>query len=620
MRFRVWAPAHARVELVLEDAGAPPAPPLERDGDGYWTGFVPALSDGARYRYRLDGDGPFPDPASRFQPEGVHGPSQVVDASRFAWSDNGWRGLALEDLVVYELHVGAFTSEGGFGGVAERLPELARLGVSAVELMPLADSPGRRNWGYDGVSLFAPARRYGSPDDLRRLVDRAHALGLALLVDVVYNHLGPDGACLGLFSPGYFDPARQTPWGAAVNLDGPGSEHARGFFIENALHWIHEYHLDGLRLDACHALADGSPRHFLAELQARVRESVADRAVLLIAEDNRNLVSLVRPEPAGGLGLDAVWADDLHHQLHVHLAGDRDGYYADFAGSSADIARTLRDGWFFQGQVSRHFGGPRGTDPTPAEPARFVVCLQNHDQVGNRALGERLHRQVDAAAWRAASALLLLAPETPLLFMGQEWGATSPFLYFTDHSPELGRLVTDGRRREFAGFAAFSDAAARARIPDPQAEATFLESRLDWSERGREPHAGLLRLYQALLALRRELPAARRARGAFEVDAHGEHGIVIDYRSLAAAPARLVVAVWLRGAGGLVLESAADPSGAAPGPPPSWRERLSTEDTRFVSRPRPIGIRPSPARLRLSFARPGAVVLETASLSSPAVR
>jgi maltooligosyltrehalose trehalohydrolase len=616
VRFRVWAPERERVELVLEDAGAAAAPPLERDADGYWSGFAPALAAGARYRYRLDGEGPFPDPASRFQPEGVHGASQVVDASRFAWSDRDWRGVALEDLVVYELHVGSFTPAGSFAGVAARLPELVGLGVTAVELMPLGDFPGNRNWGYDGVDLFAPARCYGTPDDLRRLVEHAHNLGLAVLGDVVYNHLGPDGAYLGLFSPGYFNPAHPTPWGAAVNLDGPASAHARAFFVENALHWIHEYRFDGLRLDACHALVDDSERHFLAELQARARETVTDRQVLVIAEDSRNLVSMVRPESADGWGLDAVWADDLHHQLRVHLAGDRDGYYADFAGSSADIARTLRDGWFFQGQPSRHFGGPRGTDPTPAHPQCFVVCLQNHDQVGNRALGERLHQQIDAAAWRAASTLLLLAPETPLLFMGQEWGASSPFLYFTDHNPQLGRLVTQGRRREFAGFAAFSDPATRERIPDPQAEATFAASRLDWVERECEPHAGQLRLHQALLALRRELTAARRARGAFDVSAHGEDGLVLDYRPLGEAPTRLTVAVWLRGAGGLVLApavAAGADRGAAPAP--SWSERLSTEDARFVADPHPIGVQAGGSGLRVSFARPGAVVL-----SSPAVR
>ena len=605
VRFRVWAPDRERVELVLEASG--PAPELVRDAEGYWGAFVPELPVGALYRYRLDGEGPFPDPASRFQPQGVHGPSSVVDPAAFAWSQPEWKGLDLQELVVYELHVGTFTPEGTFQGAQQRLRYLKDLGVTAIELMPLADFPGRRNWGYDGVDLFAPARAYGEPEDLRRLVDAAHGEGLAVLLDVVYNHLGPDGAYLGLFSPSYFSKTHKTPWGPAVNLDGPASEHVRGFFIENAGHWIHEYRIDGLRLDACHALIDESPRHFLAELQDRVRSSVPDRKVLIVAEDSRNLVHMVRPEAEGGWGLDAVWADDLHHQLRVGMAGDRDGYYADFTGSLEDLARTVQDGWFFQGQTSQHFGGPRGTDPTEAPPRRFVVCLQNHDQVGNRALGERLHHQVDPATWRAASTLLLLGPETPLLFMGQEWGATSPFLFFTDHHADLGPRVTEGRRKEFADFRAFTDPAARARIPDPQAEETFGRGRLQWSEADTEPHAGLRRLYRTLLALRRETRLGSLERDQCRVAALSRRGIAVHLELGGDAGDSLLVVACLRSPGPVDLRSVVGDLGL--GGKATWRRGVSTEERDYVRDPRPPDLDGLASVPRIRFERPGAVVL-----------
>ena len=611
VRFRVFAPERSRVELVWEGGGAPGPPlPLEREDDGHWAAFAEGVGAGTLYRYRLDGEGPFPDPASRFQPLGVHGPSQVVDPASFSWTDSLWRGVGLQQLVVYEAHVGAFTPAGTFAGTAGRLEDLKDLGVTAIELMPLADFPGRRNWGYDGVDLFAPARCYGTPDDLRRLVDRAHGLGLAVLLDVVYNHLGPDGAYLGVFSRRYFSESHQTPWGAAVNLDGPGSPAVRTFFIENALHWVHEYHLDGLRLDACHALLDDSPRHFLAELQERLRASVGDREVLVIAEDSRNLVRMVLPEAEAGWGLDAVWADDLHHQVRVALAGDRDGYYGDFSGSLADVAATVRDGWFFQGQPSPHFGGPRGTDPTPVPPRRFVVCIQNHDQVGNRALGERLHHQVELAVWRAVSALLLLAPETPLLFMGQEWAASSPFLFFTDHNEELGALVTEGRRREFKGFRAFSDPAARERIPDPQAAATFTRSRLDWSETDREPHASVRRLYRALLARRAEWGLGRLERRDYDVAA-SDGSLVL--RVGRPGEGRILAVVRLAGRGRSELEPPRERRRAG-----GWRLALSTEDPAFAGDPMPPEMDLRKPRLLISWQRAGAVVLTDQAGSAPA--
>jgi maltooligosyltrehalose trehalohydrolase len=612
-RFRVWAPTTARVDVVIERPhGALLIQRLEHAPDGTHTGFVEGAGAGDCYRYRLDDAGPYPDPAARFQPNGVHGPSQIIDAQRFSWSDDGWRGVPLHELVAYELHVGTFTPAGTFAGASAQLSYLRDLGVTAIELMPIADFPGRWNWGYDGVCLFAPARCYGTPDELRRLVDHAHKLGLGVLLDVVYNHLGPDGAYAYVFSPYYFSKRHHTPWGDAVNLDGPHSDMVRAFFIENALHWVHEYHLDGLRLDATHALFDDSPRPFLAELAASLRDSVSGREVLLIAEDRRNLARIVRPQADAGWGFDAVWADDFHHQLRRRLAGDNEGYYRDYSGSAADLATTLRQGWFYCGQHSLHFGGPRGTDPNSLAPRQFVISLQNHDQIGNRALGERLHHQIDLAAYRAATVLLLCAPETPLLFMGQEWAASAPFLYFTDHQPELGRLVTEGRRREFAAFSAFTDPLARARIPDPQDPTTFQRSRLDWSN-VTEPHASILRLYRAVLALRRSEPALQSATwSGFEVSPVGAAGLIL--RRTAAASV-LVVAVQLSGAGVLPLVQGGTAAGLELDRAREWKPVLTTEDTAFSPDPKAIRLDLLNAIPTASFERAGAVIL-----SVPVVR
>jgi len=584
-RFRVWAPGARLVEVLVE--GAEPLP-LAPSKSGHHEATLDSVGAGARYRFRIDGAGPFPDPASRSQPEGVHGPSEVVDPYVFRWTDAAWRGLSLDELSVYELHVGAFSPEGTFAGAAARLPHIVELGVTAVELMPVADFPGARNWGYDGVSLFAPARCYGTPDDLRRLVDEAHRLGLGVLLDVVYNHLGPDGNYLGAYGP-YFTARHKTPWGDALNFDGEGSAEVREFFAENALRWIREYHADGLRLDATHAIVDDSPRHVLAEIAERVRRD-AGRPALLVAEDDRNMAALVRPSGAGGYGLDAVWADDLHHQARVRLAGDRDGYFADFEGTSTDLAATLRQGWFYVGQHSGFRDEPRGSDPAGVPLERFVVCLQNHDQVGNRAFGDRLHDGIDAAALRAATALLLLSPETPLLFMGQEWAASSPFLYFTDHEPGLGKLVTEGRRREFSRFRAFADPATRERIPDPQAASTFAASRLRWEELEREPHASVLRLHRALLALRRRELLPRRRR--FEVHAAADGALVLSWGDVFAA-------IRLDGEGDVEV----------PVPGEGLRVLLSTEDAAFAPDPRPVSPSAGRGSVAVPLSRPGAVVL-----------
>jgi maltooligosyltrehalose trehalohydrolase len=605
-RFRVWAPDRARVEVRVTSAAAGETTTTLVAGEaGYFETALDGLAPGDRYQYLLDGQGPFPDPVSRYQPEGVHGPSMLVDPGAFAWSDHDWRGVAPDTLVIYELHVGTFTPTGTFRAAIDRLPHLRDLGITAIELMPVADFPGQRNWGYDGVALFAPARCYGTPDDLRALVDAAHAAGLAVLLDVVYNHVGPDGAYLFTYSPWYFTDLRPSPWGKGVNLDGPFSDEVRAFIVENALHWVHEYHVDGLRLDATHAMHDDGPRHFLAELAARVHAAAAPRQVAVIAEDHRNLAAMVTPEDAGGWGLDGVWADDLHHQVRRALAGDSDGYYADFSGRTADIATTVRQGWFFTGQVSSYLSEPRGTDPAGVPARHFVVCLQNHDQIGNRAFGTRLHDEVPLAAVRAATTLLLTAPQTPLLFMGQEWAATSPFLYFTDHHAELGRLITEGRRHEFSRFAAFHDVDLRQRIPDPQALQTFEASRLAWDERSLQPHAGMLRLHQALLRLRANTPALHGSAGGVRIAEALDEDTLVVVRT--AGPATVVVVVRLRGAGAADLAPTLAPLDTAAAAP--WQVVLSSEDPAFTPDPAPVTVAVSPGGPRLTFQRPSAIIL-----------
>lgn len=502
--FQVWSAAD-RIELLV-DGPVRTTYQLQSRSDGLSEVFVSGLATGTRYGYHIDGQGPFPDPASRFQPDGVHGLSEVVDPS-FPWTDQGFSPRAWNEAVLYELHCGVFTADGTFSAARDHLEHLRGLGITAVELLPLADSPGRRNWGYDGVSLYAPNHNYGRPEDLRAFVNHAHRLGLAVYLDVVYNHFGPDGAYHRLFHPGFYSTRLKTPWGDSLNFDEEHSANTRAFFICNALHWLEEYHIDGFRLDATHTIQDNSAIHFLAEFTEAIHRRAAEmgRSVQVIAEDARNLRTILESPQQGGYGVDAVWADDFHHQVRRALAGDSSGYYADYDGSPASIARTLRNGWFYEGQHSVHHDAPRGTPTGNLDRSRFIICIQNHDQIGNRARGERLHHQIPAHSHRAASALLMLAPETPLLFMGQEWAATAPFQFFTDHNAELGPLVSEGRRREFAHFPEFSDETVRASIPDPQAEETFLRSKLQWTELDRPDHQATLRWYTRIIALRRRI-------------------------------------------------------------------------------------------------------------------
>jgi len=497
--FRVWAPHAQRVDLAIAGRNV-----AMRRGDGGWfEAHDEQAAAGDRYGFALDGAAPLPDPRSPSQPDGVHGLSQVVDHGAFAWNDAGWHGMPLGSAVLYELHAGTFTAEGTFDAAIARLPHLVELGVSAVELMPVAEFPGDRGWGYDGVDLYAPHHAYGGPDGLKRLVDACHAHGLAVVMDVVYNHLGPDGNHLSRFGP-YFTDRYRTPWGEALNLDGPGSGEVRRFLVDNALTWLRDYHCDGLRLDAVHAIVDTSAVHLLEQIAAEVHALQArlGRTLWVIAESDLNDPRLVRSTEAGGLGLDAQWSDDFHHALHAALTGERTGYYCDF-GALSDVATALQRVFVKDGSYSQFRGRVHGRPAGDLPGDRFLGYLQNHDQVGNRAAGERTAALLSPDRLRIGAALVLCAPFVPMLFMGEEWGASTPFQYFTDHrDAALARAVSQGRRSEFASFGWQPED-----VPDPQDPATFARSRLDWSEVEREPHRSLLDWHRRLVALRRTHPA-----------------------------------------------------------------------------------------------------------------
>ena len=502
-RFAVWAPSCDQVDVVLLDPGEAVA--LARGGDGVFAGVVESAGPGRRYRYRLDGGDELPDPATAFQPEGVAGPSEVV-AVWDGWTDAGWRGMPLSDLVLYELHVGTFTPEGTFDAVIPRLADLRELGVTAIELMPVAQFPGARNWGYDGVFPYAVQDSYGGPAGLARLVDAAHAAGLAVCLDCVYNHLGPEGNVLPRFGP-VFTQRYRTPWGAAINMDGPGSDGVRALLIGSALHWLEELHVDGLRLDAVDQIADASATHFLAELADAVAEASgrAGRPLHLIAESDLNDPRTITPRAAGGLGMDAQWSGDLHHSLHTLLTGEDGGYYADFAGRGTRMAaRSLREGFAYTGQPSRYRGRRHGASAAGIDGSRFVVFGQTHDQVGNRMLGDRLAQTAGFEAAKLMAGAVLLSPQVPLLFMGEEHADEAPFPYFTSHAgTELIEAVRRGRAEEFQPFRWAGEP------PDPQAEETFRSAVLHWESRREGGHGQMLGLYRELLRLRRELAPLR---------------------------------------------------------------------------------------------------------------
>jgi maltooligosyltrehalose trehalohydrolase len=515
--FLVWAPSAAEVQLHLVSP-VDKVIPMKRENRGYFSVRVPDLRSGARYFFKINGATNLPDPASRFQPDGVHGPSEVVDTN-FEWTDQGWLGLLLRDYVIYELHVGTFSSEGTFDAVIPYLAELKALGITAIELMPVAQFPGKRNWGYDGVGLYAVQNSYGGPQGLKRLVNAAHGLGMAMILDVVYNHLGPEGNYLEGLAP-YFTDTYKTPWGQALNFDGAHSDGVRHFFIQNALYWQTEFHFDALRLDAVHAIRDISALPFLRELKQKTtaRAEKLNRPFHLIGEMDLNAPRFILPEAQGGYGLDAQWADDFHHCLHVLLTGEQRGYYQDYTGGLDQFAKVWREGYAFTGEYSPYRKAHHGQPSDGALPKQFVVCAQNHDQVGNRMTGDRLSNMVDFESLKLAASCVLLSPFTPLLFMGEEYGETAPFQYMVDHGDkDLLQAVQNGRREEFASFS------WRGEVPDPASEAAFARSRLNHSLREKGDHQKLLRFYRKLLSIRKEYASIRHSeRSDIEVKVQGD--------------------------------------------------------------------------------------------------
>jgi maltooligosyltrehalose trehalohydrolase len=496
----VWAPRAESVELALHDRRIT----MTRDANGWWSADR-VMRDGEQYAYVVDDEGPFPDPRSMFQPFGVHGWSQCVDHNEFPWSDTHWQAPPLASGVVYELHIGTFTPAGTFEGAIARLPYLADLGITHIELMPVCEFSGERGWGYDGVDLFAPHHAYGGPEELKRLVDACHARGLAVILDVVYNHFGPAGNYVGKFGP-YFTHRYNTPWGDAVNLDDAGSGEVRRFFCDNAAMWLRDYHVDGLRLDAVHALIDTSACHFLEQLAGEVDalEAMLGRHLVLIAESDLNDPRVIRARESGGYGVDAQWSDDFHHALHTVVTGERSGYYEDF-GSLAHLATAVQEGFVYTGTHSSHRQRLHGRRLNDIPGWRLIVAAQNHDQIGNRATGERLCHLVSVGRSKIAAALLLTAPFVPMLFQGEEWAASTVFQYFTAHEdPTLAAQVSEGRRREFAVFGWDPST-----VPDPQRRETFERSRLRWDEREQPVHADMLNWYAALIALRQQRPSLR---------------------------------------------------------------------------------------------------------------
>lgn len=522
MRFRLRGPDCAHVSLEL--AGQQNPIPMQAGADGWHEVHVAGVMPGARYRFVLPSGMRVPDPASRYQPEDVHGWSEVVDPGAWRWRDRGWTGRPWKEAVVYEMHVGAFSPEGTFAGAALKLDHLAQLGVTAIQLMPVGDFPGERNWGYDGVQLYAPDACYGRPEDLKEFIDAAHERGMMVFFDVVYNHFGPEGNYLWLYAKDFFTDRHRTPWGPAVNFASPA---VREFVVQNALYWLREYHADGLRLDAVHALHDDGPVHILAELAERVRAAFPERQIHLVLENEENESRWL----ADGL-YTAQWNDDVHHVLHTAVSGERSGYYEEYCGDTAKLGRALAEGFVFQGQVMHYRSRRRGEPSRQLAPTKFVAFLQNHDQIGNRALGDRLAAGWPAKRVRAAAAAYLLAPQIPMLFMGEEWGAQSPFPFFCHFEPQLGEAVREGRLREFARFPEVREAYENNRIPDPQALSTFESAKLRWADLEDPNHAATFDWYRRILECRREwvLPVMDEIRqgGEYAVVAHG--AVVVQWR------------------------------------------------------------------------------------------
>lgn len=573
VHFRVWAPDHRRLSVVIEDPRG--EFPLHPEGNGYFSGLVEVARAGTLYRYLVDGAGPFPDPASRFQPQGVHGPSQVVDPGLFHWTDSAWRGVVLEGQVIYELHIGTFTRTGIFESAAKELPELAAAGMTVIEVMPVAEFPGKFGWGYDGVYQFAPTRLYGQPEDFRRFVDAAHRHGLGVILDVVYNHFGPDGNYISQYARRYFTDKYKNEWGEPINFDGDDAGPVREFFIANAGYWIDEYHVDGLRLDATQQIFDASPEHVVTAVGRQVRAAARGRSTIVVAENEEQDAKLLHPVEQGGYGLDGVWNDDFHHSAIVALTGHNAAYYTDYLGKPQEFISALKWGYLYQGQWYSWQKKRRGRPAFGAKPAAFVHYIENHDQVANSGRGLRLHQLTSPGRFRAMTALLLLGPSTPMLFQGQEFCASAPFQFFADHNPDLAKLVDTGRHKFLAQFPRLALSESQAILAQPSSPQTFERCKLDLSER--QTHASAYALHKDLLRLRREDPTFRAQRpGTLDGAVLGDHAFALRLFGTDGADRLLIVNLGRD----LRLDPAPEPL-LAPPEDRQWRLLWSSDDNRY---------------------------------------
>jgi maltooligosyltrehalose trehalohydrolase len=576
---RVWAPRRKSVELVCirPDGGIGDTATLTREPSGYFSGFIAGLQVGSRYKFRLDGGDAFADPASRYQPQGPHGPSQVVDPSSFTWTDDAWRGLAIDGQVISEIHIGTFSETGTFRGAIEKLDAIADVGITALEIMPVADFGGEFGWGYDGVNLYAPTRLYGTPDDFRALVNASHERGIGIILDVVYNHLGPDGNYLTQFSESYLG-SKPTEWGDAINFDGENSAPVREFIIENAAYWITEFHVDGLRLDATQQIFDQSPNYIVADIVTRARAAAGDRSIVIVGENEPQQVRFVKPQGDGGYGLDALWNDDFHHAAFVAASGKAEAYYSGYTGRAQEFVSAAKYGFLYQGQYYAWQKNRRGTSALHVDPKRFVNYLESHDQVSNLARSRRMHQLTDPARLRALTALLLLLPQTPMLFQGQEFCASAAFPYFAGHKGDLARQVREGRAKFVSQFPSAAAAGAFDILPDPADPRTVEMSRIDWSER--QTHSGALRLHRDLIALRKSDPVISAQRGANRGGLDGivitDHAFALRYFAADDLDRLLVVNLGAR----KLMDPLAEPLTA---PPTNcrWRTLWASEDPRY---------------------------------------